>query len=275
MLPSAQLAIVPLLLFCACGSHGASVRPYPTPTHETLLGQLQSRQEQIESYYVESRMEYWVNKERIKPTVLVMGKRGAYIRVNALQPNGDVAADLACDGSRFQFVNYNEDCQLTGPCTEDAISQLLRVHLQPDDFLLLAVGSTPVISANEVTVHWDKTKGAEVLTLKAADGRRQVIVLDGHSKRWDVLSSTVRDAEGVVEWELTNKDFRAHKGEDGVDVRLPQRTRFRQPKEHAELTIRWEDAAINLPLSSDKFTIPVPALPRCVGTANKQKSKGE
>jgi len=255
---------------------------------------LSNRSALANSFLAESRMEYWVGAERIKTTVYVMGERGAKVRFNALNPTGgDIAADLACDGIDFKFVDYNNNCELTGPCTKSAIAQLLRVSLAPDDFLMLATGGTPIIEFRESKVRWDAENANEVLELLGdgqtqtivLDGRKfreskvrknsneaielvgrgqkQTTVLDGREKTWDVLSSTVLDAQGKVEWKLTNKGFSDHKTEDGRSIRLPARTRFEQPANKAELTIRWDERNINTELSQDKFEIELPGLPLC------------
>lgn len=252
-----------LLLVACCGGSSGTVRSYEAPTANALVQTLSERSAVANSFLAESRMEYWVGAERIKTTVYVMGERGAKVRFNALNPTGgDVAADLACDGIDFKFVDYNNNCELTGPCTKSAIAQLLRVSLAPDDFLMLATGGTPIIEFTESKVRWDAKNANEVLELVGA-GQKQTIVLEGREKTWDILSSIVRDAEGKVEWKLTNKGFSDHKTEDGKSVRLPARTRFEQPSNKAELTIRWDERNINTELSQDKFEIELPGLPRC------------
>lgn len=261
--------VAPALLVLAaacCGGPAGAPRPYPAPTAEALLGRLAEIRDSARSFSAESRMEYWSGGERIKPTVLVMGAVGAKARFNALNPTGgNVAADLACDGVSFQFVDFNNDCQLTGPCTREAVAQLLRVRLHPDDFLLLAVGSVPIVPDPSGTVEWNPKDQTEVLSLTSADGQfRQRIVLDGREGRWDVLGSTVWDAEGEVEWKLTNKDFRVVESEDGIPFRVPGRTRFEQPKAEADLSVRWDDRALNPTLDPAKFTMTIPpGLPEC------------
>jgi hypothetical protein len=263
-LPLCFLSLAVSVTF-ACGGPSGKARSYSAPKVDGLLGELVKRQSLADSFMAESRMEYWVDGERIKPTVYVMGQRGAKVRFNALNPTGsDVAADLACDGTDFQFVDFNHDCQLTGPCTKDAISQLLRVSLEPDDFLLLAIGSTPLIEDPRGSVKWDSKNQQEKLSLVSGDGQwKQEILLDGRDKRWDVLSSTVWNTDGELEWKLTNKEFAVHKDAKGTAFRLPAKTRFQQPKEKAEVTIRWAEREINQPLSEDKFTMEIPALKRC------------
>lgn len=194
---------------CSCIGGKATPRPYAEPTVEMVLEHLASVRARARSFQAESVMDYWVGKDRVKGKVLIMGKTGARVRINALNPTGgNVAADLACDGGGFQFIDYNSNCQLTGPCNRDSVAQLLRVSLEPDDFLLLAVGTTPLIAGpHEGALRWDEKKAREVLTLTGAGGLEQTIVLAGKDRRWDVISSTVTSADGQTLWRLQNKDF--------------------------------------------------------------------
>jgi hypothetical protein len=215
-------------------------------------------------------MDYWLGDQRVKGSVLVMGKRGARLRLNALNPNGDqVAADLACDGIEFRFVDINNNCQMSGPCTGDSIAQLLHVSLEPDDFLLLAVGTTPVLHDATGTVTWDERTGYETVDLESADGQlRQVIVFDGREGHRDVISSRMLDAKGNPTWILENTGFSSIKTTDGLTLRVPAKTRFRQPSSaagaKADLLVDWKERSINLDLQAGKFDLPVPdGLRRC------------
>lgn len=328
------MAALAVLLNLALGSSGCSCiggksipRPYAEPTVQTVLDHLASVRARARSFRAESVMDYWVGKDRVKGKVLIMGKTGARVRINALNPTGgSVAADLACDGSGFQFIDYNSNCQLTGPCNRDSVAQLLRVSLDPDDFLLLAVGTTPVIAGpHEGSFRWDAKKGHEILTLTGAGGLRQTIVLDGRDRRWDVISSSVVSADGKTLWKLQNKGFKEIRAElpaspGGVDAgadrsgrgdedelppdmadmadlspddtdedtdgdsdggssdgasesesaspepsqaggdvfRVPQKTRFTQPQDKADLLVRWVDRTLGAALPDDKFRMAIP-----------------
>lgn len=218
-----------------------------------------------QSFRAESVMDYWVGKDKVKGTVWVMGKVGARLRFNAINPDaGSTAVDLACDGTSFQYIDYHNNCQLTGPCTRDAIRQLLGVSLEPDDFLLLAIGSTPVIGPSpRAKVEWDAERGAWKLSLVSSDDMWQQTIYFSHPEH-DILESEVRDARGQVEWRLTNKGFKTVKGAGGETFRVPERTRFEKPKEKADLIVRWKQRDLNLELGADKFTMSIPpGLPRC------------
>jgi hypothetical protein len=210
-------------------------------------------------------MDYRVGDERIKTTVLVMGQAGARLRFNALDPTGVVAADLACDGIGYQFVDFQKNCQRSGPCTGQAIAQLLRVNLEPDDFLYLAIGTTPIIRDPSGDVKWNSDKGVAEVNLVSADKQlTQSLILDGREGHYDVLESIVRDAAGEIQWRIENKDFRPVKGAQGQTIRLPDKTRFEQPAVKGDLRIRWEKQELDLELPAGAWTLEPPAgLPLC------------
>ncbi len=184
---------------CSC-THQSIPRAYPAPTVEQLLTHVRQGGESARSYKAESKMDYWVGDQRIKATVLVMGERGSKAFFKAMNPATDTsAADLVCNGQNFVFVDYEHNCQLSGQCDRRAIGQLLRVSMAPDDFLLLAVGSVPIIPDPTGTVRWDEKRGAEVVELVSRDRAwRQTLVLDGRggAGKWDVLESVVTDGAG-------------------------------------------------------------------------------
>jgi len=251
---------------CGCNGGKRYVRPDPLPEAKEFLRQSEALRDQALTFKAESVMDYWVDKERVRGTVLVMGRRGARMRFNALNPTGgNVAGDLACNGVDFKYIDYNNDCQVTGPCTKDSIAQLLRVVLEPDDFLLLAIGGAPVLTNADGSVSWDAKRGYATVEVVSDDYMgTQTLVLDGREGHWDVLESTVRDANGNIEWRLKNKEFKSLTGDDGIVYRVPSKTRFEQPKVKADLIIKWKKRSINPKLDDEKFEIEIPVgIPPC------------
>lgn len=253
-----------LLLACGC-PHGPSKRSYPEPTAEELLGRLATARERVSAFSAETLMDYWMNKQRVKGTVLVMGANGAKVRVNALSPAGnDVIADLACNGVDYSFIDKNKNCQLAGPCSQETIASLFGVALAPDDFVQLSVGATPVLEGATATVRWDGKAAREVLELTASDGRTQTIVLDARDGRADVVSSEVKGADGKQEWRIDNNDFGKAEDEHGVAVRVPGKSRLRSPGSEADVIIEWRERKLNLDVADGAFVLDVdPAIPTC------------
>jgi hypothetical protein len=269
--PRSMLVVIALVLGtayagCSCTRQKPKSRSYPEPSTEEILAHLADVQRHARSFQAESVMDYWIGDERVKGTVLLMGRKGARVRINALNPTGDnVAADLACDGIGFEYIDYNHNCQLTGLCTKRSIAELLRISLEPDDFLLMVMGTTPVIADAQGTVTWDERHGREVVELVAPDNRfTQTIVLDGRDRTWDVLSSEVRDERGNVLWLLRNKGFETLSAQDGRTFRVPGKSQLEQPQEKADLLVQWKKRVFNLDIETAKFDMEIPpGLPSC------------
>jgi hypothetical protein len=266
MLVVIALALGTAYAGCSCTRHKPVTRSYPEPSTEEILAHLADVQRHARSFQAESVMDYWVGDKRIKATVLLMGRKGARVRINALNPTGDnVAADLACDGIGFEYIDYNNNCQLSGLCTKRSIAELLRISLEPDDFLLMVMGTAPVIADAQGTVTWDERHGREIVELVAPDNRfTQTIVLDGRDRTWDVLSSEVRDVRGNVLWRLRNKGFEALRTQDGRTFRVPEKSQLEQPQDKADLLVQWKKRVFNLDIETAKFDMEIPpGLPSC------------
>ena len=259
---AATLALAALAAAC---SHGPSKRPYAAPTVEELLARIAATSEQVTTFRAnDTTMDYWMNDQRVKGTVAVMGTTGAKVRIQALSPAGEsTLSDLACDGTTYAFVDFNKNCQLTGPCTRDTIANMLRVALSPDDFMTLAIGATPIIAGAKGTVRWDAGKGKEVLELTGDGGRTQEIVLDARDGHADVVSSEVKTADGTQEWRIDNTGFSTIKDESGMERRVPDKSRFRSPGEHSDLIVEWKERVLGLELSDDKFQMELPGVATC------------
>lgn len=250
----------------SCGCRGPKYpEPQPATNLEWALTRLEAHNEQAKSFRAKSTMDYWLGSDRVKGPVWVQGKRGSYMRFNALNPaNSTVAVDLACQGADFKYLNYQNNCKLVGPCNKQSIAQLLRVALEPDDFLLLAMGSTPLLDTTDGTISWDADKGEYVIDLKHADGRTQHLRVQVRGDEWDAVESTMKTATGEVEWKLTNKDFAEVKTEGGEAWRLPGKTRFEQPTDKGDLIVDWKERSLNLELPDDLFDFPLDlGIPDC------------
>jgi hypothetical protein len=272
MLPARLLSLAAAAIAAglALGCGNGIKQPYEPPGADAFVQHLRAVGDKARTYVAtENTMDYWLGKQRIKTTMHVMGEKGAKVRFNGVNPQTDMtAADLACDGSNFSFQDFEHNCQLSGVCDRQAIAQLLRVSMEPDDFLLLAVGSAPIIPDPTGKVTWNGKNGTWQVDLTSPSGQKQRLILDGNDGdggKWEVLESTVWDSAGKVEWQLKNKKMKTVKSEDGVPFRLPTYSKFVQPQQKADLVVEWATRKINLPAQDpSKYQVTqVPGLRVC------------
>jgi hypothetical protein len=259
------LFLLAVLVLAGC-PHRFSKPPYD-PTADELVNHLAQVRAAVHSFKtVETKMDYWIGKNRFRGTVYLMGELGAKVRMNALRPDNDVAADLACNGTDFVYEDHLNNCQLTGPCTSKSIAALVRVPLEPDDFLYLALGATPVIDGKGA-VSWDNKRGAWRLELAGGDGRQQTIEVDDRDgkKTWDLVHSEVRGADGKPLWTVDHENYRVATDDSGATHRVPGKSHVTTPAEKSDLIVEWGgDLEVNLDLSPQSWALePDPAIMTC------------
>lgn len=259
-----RLAVLALLAATTGCPGGDPKYPQPKDRVEDVIARLAAQREARTSFSAESVMDYWFNGNRLKGTVLVMGTVPRQVRFNALSPQGDsTLADMACDGDSFTYVNMQNNCQLTGPCNRSSIANLLQVEMEPDDFLRLALGTPPVLASAKSSMTWDAKRGQHLVTLESPEGT-QTIEIDAREGRTDVVKSQLVSRDGKLVWSVENADFTTLTDEAGKQHRLPNKTRFKTPRQEADLLVAWGQRKLNRANDPSKFTVPIPqGLPEC------------
>ena len=251
------------LLALASGCpHGGGSRPYPDPSVADTVARLAKQRDELRGFRADAVMDYWIGNQRAKGEVLVMGELGARVHFLALSPAGGTPlADLACDGTSFVYVDYQNNCTLSGPCNKESIAHFFHIELEPDDFVHLALGAPPVLGNATGTTTWDGKCGCERVELHG-DGGTQKISIDERDHHFDVLDAELAAPDGTIEWRVDNKDF--------VEVdqhRVPGKTRFKSPAQKEDLLVDWgpvDKRSVNPKLQASQFVITPPAgLPMC------------
>jgi hypothetical protein len=259
-------SLIPLLACCPGGGGGGNVtRPGGPAKVEDLVKQLNAKHTALHSFSGGSTMDYWLGKDRVKGEVLVMGTPGAKVRFAALSPaGGDTIADMTCDGSNFAFVDKQRNCEMAGPCDATSIATFLRVELQPEDFVALALGNPPVPAGATGSVTWDGKRGADVLEL-SGNGFKETIVIDERDGHFDVVEVKKVGADGKVIWSVENRDFKELSDAAGVKHRVPMKSKLVSPAQGADLLVEWaEDRQLNpTTIPPGAFQLQLPGVAIC------------
>ncbi len=259
-----------LVAIAGCpGKNGAGARPYPDPGVAGVIDQLAKARSAMTSFRGDSTMDYWLSGKRVKGEVLVMGAIGKKVRFAALSPaGGSTLAEMACDGTNFVYLDYQNNCALQGPCDAKSVSIFFGIELEPDDFLHLALGTPPILDGATGTVTWDGSRGVEKVDLKAPGGA-QKLTIDARENRYDVLDTELVGTDGKVRWSVANTDFEKITGSG--ERRVPKKTRFKSPAQNQDLLVEWAELEANVELQPQQFQIQVPAgLGICGQTVNMQ-----
>jgi hypothetical protein len=259
-----SLLLLPLLIACTACPGGKYPPPANMDTTEQALAKLDAARAKATTYRAETISDYWLNDQRMKGTVKMMGTPDAKARFAAYDPMDNVVLDLACDGANFTLVDHQKNCVLTGPCNADSIARLMRIALEPDDFFYLAIGQTPVIEGATGKITWDADKGHVVLDLEGTGGSQR-IVIDARDGRYDVVASEMRGPDDAMTWSVENKDFTEVASADGsVKLRVPGISLFKSPGKNSDILIDWKRRDLNAALPEQAFTLVPPAgLPTC------------
>lgn len=241
-----------------CGPKGGAQNPHPELTVDAVVAELATARNAMTSFRGESTMDYWLSGQRAKGDVLVMGKVGKLVRFAALSPaGGSTLAEMACDGTSFVYVDYQNNCALTGPCDAKSVAIFFGIELEPDDFLHLALGTPPVIGGSPTgTLTWDGSRGLQKVELKSAEGTER-LTIDTKPATWDVHATELVGPDGKQRWSVENRDFRKVSGSG--ERRVPGKTRFKSPAQNQDLLVEWgEQFEVNVELPAENFTIQVP-----------------
>jgi hypothetical protein len=246
-----------MLISIACCGPKVGKRSYPEPKVADVIAKIAAARGALTSFTGDSTMDYWLSGQRAKGDVLVMGKLGKKVRFAALSPaGGSTLAEMACDGTNFVYVDYQNNCALTGPCDAKSVAIFFGIELEPDDFLHLALGTPPIIGGDPTgTVTWDGSRGVEKVALTSSEGT-QKLTIDAKEGRWDVLDTELVGTDGKQRWSAANTDFR--KVEGSGERRVPGKTRFKSPAQNQDLLVEWKELQTNVELEDTKFTIEVP-----------------
>jgi hypothetical protein len=261
------LTLAPLLLALAGCPHAETPHAAPDATVADVVAKLAAARDARKSFKGESVMDYWLGKDRVKTGVLVMGEAGAKVRFNGLSPAGDsVLVDLACNGADFRYLDSQKNCALSGPCDRESIGELLHIELSPDDFMHLALGTPPILANAKGTVTWDSGAGLERVAL-SGDGGTQKLAIDTRDGHWDVTSSELDGPDGKTIWAVDHTDY--HDVDDDAThgkIRVPGKSRFKSPRDQADVVVEWKTLEVNPTIEDDKFKLDLPAgLPECHG----------
>src|SRR5690606_19871157 len=211
-----------------------------------------------------ARVDRRDSEGRIRGSVSMFVERPDRVRFDAMTQFGP-AAILTSDGERFALMDLQKNRYFVGPTCPANIERLLGIRFSGEEVTRFLLGETPTIDAVEQSMRCED--GRYVVTLQAADGRRQELVLEvreadleapPESQQLRLVRSEVFGPEGQTEWRVTFGDYRfvadpLDETEPRRGVVMPYTLRFEDPLRGTDTLVRFERIELNVEVPEGAF----------------------
>jgi len=208
---------------------------------------------------------------RVKLDISVAVQRPAQLRLSAENTLAGPLLTLATDGQRFQLLDTQNNRYLSSVVTPCSMARLLRVSLPPHMLAEVLTGGVPLLAGDSLQVEsdWDGSGGGrEVLRLRDAQGRKQVLLLQASQSgqaapRFDIVQSELSNADGQPFLRIRHQRFAAVEVAEGKTppprpLRLPKQSEIADLVGKSEVKLRWKESEVNPTFAAELFYLAQP-----------------
>lgn len=262
MRASVGLAILLAPLLTGCPGRACPTYPFQDPA--AALAHYRDLRTPARVLRAEARVDQRNTEGRIRGTVLMFIDRPDHVRFDAMTQLGP-AAILTSNGQEFALTDLRENRYLVGETCPANIERLLGIRFGGEEVTRFLLGESPLIEAERREMRCDG--GSYLVTLHAADGRRQELVLAVRSVDADappegqqlrLMRSEVFGPAGDTEWRVTYADYQFV--EDPEDDAAPRRgvvmpftLRFEDPRRGTDTLVRFTRIDLNVEVPEGAF----------------------
>ena len=248
------------------------LRPYPAPPATELLAQVRDNLQQVQSIKLYGKADVPDPEGgRVKLDISVAVQRPAQLRLSAENTLAGPLLTLATDGQRFQLLDTQNNRYLSSVVTPCSMARLLRVSLPPHMLAEVLTGGVPLLAGDSLQVEsdWDGSGGGrEVLRLRDAQGRKQVLLLQASQSgqaapRFDIVQSELSNADGQPFLRIRHQRFAAVEVAEGKTppprpLRLPKQSEIADLVGKSEVKLRWKESEVNPTFAAELFYLAQP-----------------
>jgi outer membrane lipoprotein-sorting protein len=224
-------------------------RPLPAPAD--ALAELQQKNGNRKNLRALARVTYFGPKGRARVKAALLAERPGSFRVETISPFEVPIDVMASDGSRLWLLS--EKRLREGPATPENISRLLPLAMNPEEVVDTLLGGVPTSSRfTPKTLEW------------AEDGEHWILVMEDGAEESRLSIDPVRK---VVE-KMTlgapgakprlSVEFDDFEAIQGSSAELPHKIEIEMPDRKLEVSIKLDEAEVDVPLAADLFRIHAP-----------------
>ena len=243
--------IIFITLLPACTFHKKpSLVQLPFPEVAELLQNIDRQNSNVKS--LEGRMSSKIENSygRSSTTQLILLKKPAFLRLDALTPFGQPAVTVSTDGEMIFLYNHSKRRYFTGMARSHHLFSLLPPMLSVKDLTLILTGGIPIIDYEESRVTVDKVKGYYILILTKGE-RREEIYYD--FTNLDPAKAIIYDGINKIILSLSMDEYENFDGE-----RVPTIIKIVLPAENYELEVNYSQINLNTIEETSYFALNPP-----------------
>lgn len=224
-------------------------------------------------------------KDRLRMETSFIAEKQSHLHLTVFVMN-NIAAELATDGSQFQFANMQTKQFLYGPATPQNIARLTTLDIPVHVLVSALLGQAPVLKHDpaQATIEW--SGGHYVVRFPGTNDSSEELQLDVHPDDWNkpFAEQRLRVIDVLVKqkgYVLYHADFDEHKSIPTSDpilpeipgdptiapsgpactAEIPMRIHVEVPEEGNDVRFRYDKVWWNPPLLSNVFTLSPQAFP--------------
>ena len=233
-----MLLIIIVALFQACTFSQKHVTiTTPSPDAKTLLRIIDIQNSAVSS--LEGRMSSKIENAEGKSssTQLILIKKPAYLRLDALTPFGQPALTVATDGDMIFLYHHTKRRYFAGMAKSHHLSNILPPSLSMTDLALILSGGIPMIDFDHSRSTVESRDDRYLLTLRKGRLKEEVLF---HETTLEPREVIIYDQEDKVILSVFLDGFKTFE-----TMRRPTKIKTILPEENYTLEVTYSDMTIN------------------------------
>ncbi|MBE9502815.1 MAG: DUF4292 domain-containing protein [Proteobacteria bacterium] len=188
--------------------------------------------------------------EKRSSTQLILLKKPAFLRLDALTPFGQPALTVATDGDMIFLYHHTKRRYFAGMAKSHHLSNILPTSLSMTDLTLILSGGIPIIDFDDSMSSVDRGDDRYLLTVRKGGLREEILF---HEMTLEPMEVIIYDLEDKVILSIFMDGFKTFE-----TMRRPTKIKIILPGESYTLEVKYLDMIFNSIVGTDFFNLEPP-----------------
>ena len=245
-----------LLIFCLSFLSGCALLwpgrvPRELLSSTDLLQKIQARNRRIQSIRALARVTITLGENHFRLEELIIVKKPAFMRIEALSLIGQPLFYLTTDGEFFEALIPAENRLYRGEAAMKYLSSFFPFNGDAREIIPLIVGEITWVDHDPLAIHYSQRDKVYILKEDTPEGSRRIYWIN--PLHFSLVRAAELDNQQKPQWEVLFGNFRK---KDGIP--FPMGIEFQGFSTGSRMKMHLLEWKINPPLDEDAFRLDVP-----------------